>query len=194
MLVLALCLGLCGCAQGAVDMETFLRAANEVVEAVQNENDGIGNIEADLNATLNSIRDGDSANSGYHLSSGAFRQRTEIAQKIADSVTYDIIKTERKGNEAKATVSFSFPDGITIMEMSSSSSENIEELLKQFKVELAKKKYVLKKDITLELVCVENHWYLAPNLEMDNVFSGGLLEQYAKTNLNNFNKLLEDAQ
>lgn len=38
VLVLALCLGLCGCAQGAVDMETFLRAANEVVEAVQNEN------------------------------------------------------------------------------------------------------------------------------------------------------------
>lgn len=38
MLTLALCLGLCGCAQGAVDMETFLRAANEVVEAVQNEN------------------------------------------------------------------------------------------------------------------------------------------------------------
>ena len=37
-LVLAMCLSFCGCAQETVDVDAFLRAANEFVEAIQNEN------------------------------------------------------------------------------------------------------------------------------------------------------------
>lgn len=162
--------------------------------ACEKTNGDIGDIEADLIATLDSIRDSSSADTGFHLSANSFQQRTEMAQKIADLVTYDIKKTTRDDNEAKVTVSFSLPDAVAVMEASLSSAESVEELLEKFESELTKKKYIIQKNITLELIYIDDHWYLAPNLEVDDVFSGGLLEEYAQSNLNSFNKLLEDAE
>ena len=40
-LVLAMCLSFCGCAQETVDVDAFLRAANEFVEAIQSENGAV---------------------------------------------------------------------------------------------------------------------------------------------------------
>ena len=45
ILALALCLSLCGCAAGEANLETFLRAANEIAEAVQNNGEASGQTE-----------------------------------------------------------------------------------------------------------------------------------------------------
>ena len=118
----------------------------------------------------------------------------EINKKIASLVEYSISKISINENEAIARIKMTAPDVYKMMKKIASGMEenNTELLFEQLAKKLNGKTPMQKYEIIVELRNVNEHWYLVPNGELANVFSGGLIEQYSSMGLNIIEGLLEE--
>ena len=157
-------------------------------------------IEQDLTASLNEIRTGTLAENSYIYSSNLgiandnnYFNSNEITQKIASNVHFTITDISQNEESAEADIEFSAPDVYQMIEeiASTMQEENVEKLLEALDTQLDGDFPTKEFEVTVDLRRMNDHWYLIPNSQLANAFSGGLIEQYSLMGQNIVDELLE---
>lgn len=156
--------------------------------------------EQDLIKTLDEMKNSAISNESYIYNSDILitgdtsSNSNEINKEIASLVEYSISKITINENRATASLKMTVPDVYKMMTKIASGMEenNTEILFEQLSKQLNGKTPTQEYEIIVELRNVNGHWYLVPNGELANVFSGGLIEQYSLMGLNIIEGLLEE--
>lgn len=182
-------------------MMTFsaCRKSDDTIESSVDEN--IMEVcEQDLIKTLDEMRNSTISNESYiynsdiSIAGGTSCDSNEINKKIASLVEYSISEISINENEAIASLKMTAPDVYKMMIGIASGMEenNTEILFEQLAKQLNDKTPIHNYEIIVELRNVNEHWYLIPNGELANVFSGGLIEQYSSMGLSIIERFLEE--
>lgn len=155
--------------------------------------------EQDLRKTLDEMKNSTINNESYIyntdilITGDTLSNSNEINKEIASLVEYSISKIILNENGATASLKMTVPDVYKMMTKIASGMEenNTEILFEQLSKQLKGKTPTQEYEIIVELRSVNGHWYLVPNGELANVFSGGLIEQYSSMGLNIIEGLLE---
>lgn len=93
---------------------------------------------------------------------------------------------------ANANLRITTPDTYKMIEEITSTvqEENVDVLLTAFNDNLNGKFPQKEFDASVDLKLVNEHWYLIPNEQLADAFTGGLIEQYFMMGENIINKLL----
>ncbi len=153
-------------------------------------NTDLGNTEAckkDLIATLEELKSSTINEKSYIYSSNlsaidsASDFNDEINKKMAGLVEYTVKSIAINGESANASVTLIAPDVYhLITEIASEMQENnVDRLLEQLDDKLDEDVPTKEYEVTVGLKLVNEHWYLVPNGELSNAFSGGIIEQYS---------------
>lgn len=157
-------------------------------------------IRQDVMDTLSAISNGTLDEHSYIYSSSfsangdeAYAYNDEITQKIVSSVQYSVLKISQNGEIAEAEIKFVAPDAYQMIEdiVLTMQEDNIDMLLETFSSQLDKKFPTKEFKVSVNLKLINEHWYLVPNSQLANAFSGGLIEKYSMMGENTIDKLLE---
>lgn len=158
------------------------------------------NIERDLTATLEEIRTGtldeDSLVYSSDLSGGnggSDIYANEAAAKIAGKVQYSISDVS-EDETVTADITMTVPDVYAMLEDISLAIEgdSVDALLEELEVRLDSDDFPTEElEVSVELKPVGGRWYLVPNGQLSNAFSGGLVERYSMLGQDVVSSLLE---
>lgn len=157
------------------------------------------NIKQDLTDTLNAISDGTMDEHSYIYSSDfnitandVLANRNETTQKIASLVKYKILNISSENDTASVKIKITAPDTYKMINeiASTMQEESIDALLKALNTKLDEEFPQKEFDVSADLKLINEHWYLVPNGQLTNAFTGGLIEQYFMMGQNTINELL----
>lgn len=160
-------------------------------------------LEQDLIATLTAICNNSLDESSYIYGEtlrsenrSVQRENNDMAEKIASLVTFEIVDTSEDSDTATAKIKLTSPDVYQmIVEIASELQEdNVETLLDMLDDNLDGDYAVREYEIAVDLKLINEHWYLIPNGELANAFSGGIVEQYSMMGQDIINKLIEEGE
>ena len=156
-------------------------------------------IKQDLADTLNAIGDGTLDAHSYiygsnlNIATGDTNiQGGEITEKIATLVEYEILDISSEEDTAKVKIEITAPDTYKMIEdiAATMQEENTDMLLKTLSIKLDEEFPKKEFDVAVDLKLINEHWYLVPNGQLTNAFTGGLIEQYFMMGQNTINELL----
>lgn len=152
-------------------------------------------IENDITTTLNTIISGNQSGEVYVYSVDTFEQiiaDDDIAEKMANKISYKISKTTLTENNATAEVVFTTPDMYTIITDTSKNTDNVDDLIENVSDKLDGNYPEKDFNVLLDLKLVNEHWYIVPNDELSNALSGGLITYYSELGMNTVDTLTEE--
>ena len=144
-------------------------------------------IKKDVSSSLDAIKSGNS-DEGYIYNVDLTGNRIQLIgedaliRKICSKTTYSISKIEKQGKEkATATIIIISPDIIQMMGsiMEKNKVEDVNQLLSYLESELDSKFLSKEYSVKLSLLLINEHWFIVPNSELVNAFSGGVLKHYS---------------
>ena len=156
-------------------------------------------IKQDLTDTLNAISNGTLDEHSYIYGSNlniaigdSNIQGSEITEKVANLVGYEILDISSEEDTAKVKIKITAPDTYKMIEdiAATMQEENTDMLLKTLSVKLDEEFPKKEFDVAVDLKLINEHWYLVPNGQLTNAFTGGLTEQYFMMGHNTINELL----
>lgn len=156
-------------------------------------------IKQDLADTLNAIGHGTLDEHSYiygsnlNIATGDTNiQGGEITKKIANLVEYEILDISSEEDTAKVKIKITAPDTYKMIEdiAATMQEENTDMLLKTLSIKLDEEFPKKEFDVAVDLKLINEHWYLVPNGQLTNAFTGGLIEQYFMMGQNTINELL----
>lgn len=159
-------------------------------------------VEHDLVYTLDAIKNGTVDDQSYIYSctlnvtdNNVSDKSGKITKKVANLVEYKILNvSEEENNIAKAKIRITAPDTYKMIEeiASTMQEENVDVLLTALNDKLNGKFPQKEFDVSVDLKLVNEHWYLIPNDQLADAFTGGVNEQYFKMGQDVIDKLLEE--
>lgn len=156
-------------------------------------------IKQDLADTLNALGNGTLDEHSYIYSSNlniatgdTNIQGGEITEKIANLVEYEILDISSEEDTAKVKIKITAPNTYKMIEdiAATMQEENTDILLKTLSIKLDEEFPKKEFDVSVDLKLINEHWYLVPNGQLTNAFTGGLIEQYFMMGQNTINELL----
>lgn len=161
--------------------------------------DNHNELKQDLTNTLDTIISGEEKNDIYIYGKniGFNNENSEnekIRKKIIKNIDYKIISVEENENEAEVKLKIKTPDAYQMLQdiVLSNQENNIKSLLDSFEKQLEDDFPKKEFEVTINLMLFNNHWYIIPNDEFANAFSGGLIEQYSLIGRRTVENLLEE--
>lgn len=160
-------------------------------------------LEQDLTATLTAICNSNLDESSYIYgetlrgeNGSGQGENNDIAEKIASLVTFEVADISEGSDTATAKIKLTSPDVyLMIAEIASElQKDNVEALLDILDNNLDGDYAVKEYEIAVDLKLINEHWYLIPNGELANAFSGGIVEQFSMMGQNIINNLIEEGE
>ncbi len=120
----------------------------------------------------------------------------DVTEKIASLVTFKIVDILEEPDTATAKVKLVSPDVYQmITEITSELQEySVVTLLSTLEDNLDGDYAVKEYEVTVTLKLINEHWYLVPNGELANAFSGGIIEKYSTMGQEVINRLVEEGE
>lgn len=149
-------------------------------------------VEEDLTCTLDFLIRGNEEKESYLYSVDIMDSGLEVKgifKYVANKVTYKISTIETDKDKATVLIQFTTPDVEQIL--SNIPVEIEDELLEEKVKEHLESEFPIKEyEVTLDLKKIEEHWYLVPSAELNNVMTGGMVEWYSEMGLRVVEKLI----
>lgn len=149
----------------------------------------------DLKTTLDGIISGENEKTIYLYGMGDLFEDNgnELNNLILSKIQYKVGKIEKNEENAIANIVFTIPDINSILEdvISEMNQEDADILLFKISEELERDYPSVKSGIEVSLKYMDGHWYIVPDNNLYNVFTGGIADDYFNVGMEVVENLIE---